>query len=40
LKIGTLKNIGFDPTDHINTSKITVLIERDNPKKYYQEALY
>jgi hypothetical protein len=29
------ENIWFDPADHINTDEVTVLIERDNPKKYY-----
>lgn len=29
------ENIWFDPTEHINTDEITVLIERDNPKKYH-----
>jgi len=29
------ENIWFDPTDHINTDEVTVLIERNNPKKYY-----
>ncbi len=29
------ENIWFDPTDHIHGDEITVLIEKDNPKKYY-----
>ncbi|WP_160152282.1 DUF3592 domain-containing protein [Microbulbifer sp. ALW1] len=29
------ENIWFDPTDHIADEEITVLIEKDNPKKYY-----
>lgn len=29
------ENIWFDPTDYINADELTVLIERDNPKKYY-----
>lgn len=29
------EDIWFDPTDEINTDEITVLIERDNPKKYH-----
>ena len=29
------ENIWFDPTVYINTDEVTVLIERDNPKKYY-----
>lgn len=28
-------NIWFDPTDHINSDEITVLIEKDNPQKYH-----
>lgn len=28
-------NIWFDPTDHINNDEITVLIDKDNPKKYH-----
>ena len=29
------EHIWFDPTEYINTDEITVLIDRDNPKKYY-----
>lgn len=29
------ENIWFDPTDHISDEDVTVLIEKDNPKKYY-----
>ena len=29
------ENIWFDPTNHVNVEEITVLIERNNPKKYY-----
>lgn len=35
LHIFNSENIWFDPTDHINTDEITVLIEKDNPKKHY-----
>lgn len=28
-------NIWFDPTDHIKTDELRVLIERNNPKKYH-----
>lgn len=31
------ENIWFDPTDHILQDDITVLIEKDNPKKYYMD---
>lgn len=30
-------NIWFDPTDYIKTREITVLIARNNPKKYYTD---
>jgi len=30
-------NIWFDPTDYIKKEEITVLIERNNPKKYYTD---
>ncbi len=29
------ENIWFDPSEHINGDDITVLIEKDNPEKYY-----
>lgn len=35
LHIFLSENIWFDPTDHISGDKITVLIEQDNPSKYY-----
>lgn len=35
LHIFNSENLWFDPTDHINNDDITVLIEKDNPKKYY-----
>lgn len=35
LHIFKSENLWFDPTDHIKQNEITVLIERDNPKKYY-----
>lgn len=35
LHIFKSENIWFDPTDHINTDEITVLIEKNNPKKHY-----
>ncbi len=35
LHVFNSENIWFDPTDHINNDEITVLIEKDNPKKYY-----
>ena len=34
------ENIWFDPTDHINTDEITVLIESNNPKKYYVDTSF
>ena len=34
------ENIWFDPTDLINTDEITVLIERNNPKKYYVDTSF
>ena len=30
-------NIWFDPTDHINTEDIVVLIDKKNPKKYFMD---
>jgi hypothetical protein len=35
LHIFSSENIWFDPTDHIKNDEITVLIEKDNPNKYY-----
>jgi Protein of unknown function (DUF3592) len=35
LHIFKSENIWFDPTDYIHTDEITVLIEKDNPKKYF-----
>ena len=35
LHIFKSENLWFDPTDHINQEGITVLIEKDNPNKYY-----
>lgn len=35
LHIFNSENIWFDPTDHINQEEIIVLIEKDNPGKYY-----
>lgn len=35
LHIFNSENLWFDPTDYINQDEITVLIEKDNPKKYY-----
>ncbi|MCP3941121.1 MAG: DUF3592 domain-containing protein [Desulfobacteraceae bacterium] len=34
------ENIWFDPTDHINNDEIIVLIEKDNPKKYYVDTSF
>ena len=33
-------NIWFDPTNYIKTDEITVLIERNNPKKYYVDTSF
>ncbi len=35
LHIFKSENILFDPTEYINTDEITVLVEKDNPKRYY-----
>jgi hypothetical protein len=35
LHIFNSDNIWFDPTEHINTDEITVLIEQNNPKKHH-----
>ncbi len=35
LHIFNSENLWFDPTDHISQEEITVLIEKDNPNKYY-----
>ncbi len=35
LHVFNSENIWFDPTVHISNEEITVLIERNNPKKYY-----
>lgn len=40
LHIFKSENLWFDPTDHINTDEITVLIERNNPKKYYVDTSF
>ena len=37
LHIFKSENIWFDPTDHINNDEITVLIDRNNPKKYHMD---
>jgi hypothetical protein len=37
LHLFTSNNLWFDPSDHIDGRKITVLIERNNPKKYYMD---
>lgn len=37
LHIFKSENIWFDPTDHIPQDEITVLIEKDNPKKHYMD---
>lgn len=37
LHIFKSENIWFDPTDHISQDHVTVLIEKDNPKKYYMD---
>ena len=34
------ENLWFDPTDHIKQEEITVLIDRDNPKKYYMDTSF
>jgi len=30
----------FDPTDYVNEEEITVLIDRNNPKKYYVDVSF
>ena len=35
LHVFTSENIWFDPSDYIKTDEITVLIERNNPRKYH-----
>jgi len=37
LHIFNSENIWFDPSDHMNIDEVTVLIEKDNPKKYYMD---
>ena len=37
LHLFTSNNLWFDPTDHIGGRKIMVLIERNNPRKYYMD---
>ncbi|WP_250461756.1 DUF3592 domain-containing protein [Microbulbifer litoralis] len=34
------ENIWFDPSDHIEGDELTVLIEKDNPKKYYLDTSF
>ena len=34
------ENIWFDPTDHIKGDEITVLIDRNNPKKYHVDTSF
>lgn len=36
----TSENLWFDPTLHITQDEITVLIERDNPEKYYMDTSF
>lgn len=40
LHIFNSENLWFDPTDHINQEEITVLIEKDNPKKFYVDVSF
>jgi hypothetical protein len=34
------ENLWFDPTDHIDRDEITVIIARNNPKKYYVDTSF
>ncbi|MCW8125522.1 DUF3592 domain-containing protein [Microbulbifer halophilus] len=34
------ENIWFDPSDHIDIDELTVLIEKDNPKKYHVDTSF
>lgn len=34
------ENLWFDPTDYVNEEEITVLIDRNNPKKYYVDVSF
>lgn len=40
LHIFKSENIWFDPTDHISSDDITVLIDKDNPEKYYVDTSF
>ncbi|WP_299881707.1 DUF3592 domain-containing protein [uncultured Cocleimonas sp.] len=40
LHIFKSENLWFDPTNHINTDEITVLIDRNNPKIYYVDTSF
>lgn len=40
LHIFNSENLWFDPTDHINQEEITVLIEKDNPKRFYVDVSF
>lgn len=40
LHIFKSENIWFDPSKHIKEEKITVLIERNNPKRYYVDTSF
>ncbi|MFD2230056.1 DUF3592 domain-containing protein [Alkalimarinus sediminis] len=40
LHIFKSENIWFDPSNHIKNDKITVLIDRNNPKKYYVDTSF
>lgn len=40
LHIFKSENIWFDPSSHIKDDKITVLIDRNNPKKYYVDTSF
>ncbi len=40
LHIFSSENIWFDPTDHINNKELTVLMEKNNPKKYYVDTSF
>lgn len=40
LHIFNSENIWFDPSDHIDRDELTVLIEKDNPKKYHVDTSF
>jgi hypothetical protein len=40
LHIFSSENIWFDPSDHINNKELTVLMARNNPKKYHVDTSF